>query len=148
LVDLFINTSLSEIPMPIVKWLPRYETGIPEIDRQHKQLFQAINDLGNAFYQGTAKAEAARVLDFLLSYTAVHFETEEIWMQAHGYPSIDLHVADHAELTDKVRDLNRRFVAGEQPIIEVAIFLADWLKHHIDTRDMDFIRHARGSIRP
>ena len=133
--------------MAIVLWSPRYETGIPEIDHQHRQLFQAFNDLGNAFYQGTAKAETARILDFLLSYTVVHFETEEIWMRAHGYPSIDLHVADHAELTDKVRDLKRRLEAGEHPTIEVAVFLADWLKHHIDTRDMDFIRHAQGAHR-
>ena len=55
-----MNISISETPMPIAKWSPRYETGIPEIDHQHRQLFQAFNDLGKAFYQGTAKTETAR----------------------------------------------------------------------------------------
>ena len=41
-------------------WSSRYETGIELIDRQHKALFAAVNQLAHAFKAGTASDQAER----------------------------------------------------------------------------------------
>ena len=129
--------------MAIANWSSRYETGIGSIDSQHQALFQALNKLADSFKAGTPKEQVKDSLDFLVKYTAEHFQTEERYMRDMDYPGLGPHVALHAELMEKAHALQAKHLQGTPTTMEVTIFLADWLKHHINAVDMEYVAFAR-----
>lgn len=133
--------------MPIAIWSSRFETGIPVIDKQHQTLFDAVNKLADSFKNGTASTQVKASLDFLVSYTAEHFQTEEKYMKEMDYPKLTSHMAEHAQLLGKARDLQAKLAEGKPVTVEVTAFLADWLKHHINEVDMGYVEFAKAQAR-
>ena len=130
--------------MPIAIWNSRYETGIDAIDAQHKGLFEAFNQLADAFTAGTAPAHVKHCLKDLLDFTVDHFRTEESFMEALGYPDLAAHRAEHAQLVEKARTLQARG-SMDQPAVamDLTIFLANLMTGHIDEADLTMIRFLR-----
>jgi len=131
--------------LSIVNWHSRYETGIPEIDAQHRRLFQAVNDLCDSFREGRAHAQVVETLAFLQQHSIEHFATEEAWMESHNFTHLAAHQLEHKEFAAHILDLKRRFEEGELLSHKVAIFLANWLQYHLDGGDLKFAQHARES---
>lgn len=129
--------------MAIANWNSRYETGIGIIDTQHKALFDAVNRLADSFKAGTSKAQVKDSLDFLVKYTVEHFQTEEKHMRDMDYPKLASHLAEHAQLIVKAKDLQARLADGKPVTMDVTIFLADWLKHHINEVDMGYVNFTK-----
>lgn len=129
--------------MAIANWSSRYETGIGIIDTQHKALFEAVNKLADSFKAGTSKAQVKDSLDFLVKYTVEHFQTEEKYMRDMDYPKLTSHMAEHAQLILKAKDLQDKLAEGKSMTMDVTIFLADWLKHHINDVDMDYVAFTK-----
>jgi hemerythrin len=126
--------------MVFARWLPIYETGHPEIDEQHKQLFQMINRFENAMSEGHGQEVMEPILRELVAYTLKHFSAEETLMAASGYGEIEHHRNLHLELTGQVEELLLRFSKGYLTLPStLSKFLANWLKHHIREEDMPFI---------
>jgi hemerythrin len=126
--------------MTIAIWNSRYETGIAQVDDQHRALFEAVNRLAASFGAGKATAQVSESLDFLAEYTLEHFRCEEHFMREMDYPGLAVHVREHERLIEKVQHLQARLAEGKPVTIEVTIFLADWLKHHIHGSDMAYVR--------
>jgi len=129
--------------MGIAIWSSRYETGHRIIDSQHQALFGAINQLAESFRAGNSSCQVRESLAFLEEYTCEHFQTEEGLMREAGFAGLAEHAAIHAELVEQVRELQARLEGGQPATMEVMIFLADWLTHHIDEADMalvDFLK--------
>jgi hemerythrin-like metal-binding protein len=129
--------------MAIANWNSRYETGIGIIDTQHKALFKAVNKLADSFRAGTSKTQVKDSLDFLVQYTFEHFQTEEKYMREMDYPKLTSHMAEHAQLLVKAKDLQDKLAEGKSLTMDVTIFLADWLKHHINEVDMDYVSFVK-----
>ena len=126
--------------MPVAVWSDTYVTGIEDIDAQHKGLFEAINHLADCFHTGRAAEGALEALDFLAEYTKEHFETEEEFMRVMAYPRLSLHESEHTVLLTKVLNLQVKLDEGFLITADVASFVADWLAHHINESDMDYVR--------
>lgn len=127
--------------MPLVSWSDRYATGIPEIDAQHQTLFQAVNDLHDGLMAGKGKASIDKTLDFLVQYTQSHFQSEETFMQQQGFEGLAAHRTEHKMLLEEVavfREQYTRNAATVRPM-EVARFLGDWLTHHIQRMDLQYV---------
>ena len=129
--------------MAIANWSSRFETGITVIDTQHKELFEAINAFADSFKSGTSSSQVKESLAFLLKYTIEHFETEEKLMREMCYPRLAEHAAAHAELAQESLDLATSVKNGNFVTMDVAVFVADWLLHHIYNMDMDYVAFAR-----
>lgn len=114
-------------------WSDLFETGIAEIDEQHRHLVDLINYLGRDAESATPE-HIDQSLQVLAEYTVLHFQTEENLMTAGQV------AADHA---DHHRDTHQRFIRqvtewlahrgrpqgiGLQQLLE---FLANWLVFHI-----------------
>lgn len=91
--------------MPRFEWLPDYETGDAEIDRQHRQLLTLANLLFDAVAEGRDDAILKQAFDALLLYTHQHFEDEERFFAAIGSTQLERHRDEHKQLADEVRDL-------------------------------------------
>lgn len=133
--------------MALANWNSHYETGIGIIDSQHKALFQAVNKLGGSFKAGTSKAQAKESLDFLVKYTFEHFQTEEKYMREMGYPELSSHIVLHADLMTRVKALQAKLQKGTPITMDVMVFLADWLKHHINRDDMSYVAFMKENKR-
>lgn len=132
--------------MPVAVWDAKYETGIEEIDSQHKNLFAAINHLAECFRARKTESGAAQALTFLNDYTKEHFDTEEEFMRVVGYPMLSHHRVEHNELLAKVQNLRIRQDEGFLITAEVAIFVADWLAHHIGEADMGYVEFIKDRL--
>ncbi len=130
--------------MAIANWSSRYETGIELIDAQHKSLFTALNVLADSFRTGRSKALMDESLEALLAYTAEHFHTEERYMREFSYPGLAAHLAEHAILIVKARELRERFTEGSPVVMDVTIFFVELLKHHIDKVDRAMVEFLKG----
>ena len=62
------------------------ETGNSIIDREHRELFQAVNQLMDSCGYGKGRAAMEPAIKFLLDYVDKHFAHEEQLQQASGYP--------------------------------------------------------------
>jgi hemerythrin len=134
--------------MVTINWLSRYQTGIAEIDAQHMLLYEVVNDLIDSFRRGDPNDQVAGVVNFLVTYTLEHFDSEEAWMERQGYPGLEAHRKEHQDLILRISALKQRIDEGERPIMEVMILLADWLEYHIHDYDQAFAEYSRGENLP
>lgn len=127
-----------------ISWKEEFETGIPEMDRQHMWLVGLINDLYVSMEFGTS-AETEKVLQGLVEYTKIHFTNEERLQERHGYPDLQTHRKMHDDLLAEALDFRKRFHHGE-PGIEANLmwFMKDWLINHIKLQDTKIAGHILG----
>jgi len=117
-----------------VVWSEDYATGDAEIDAQHKQLFQYLDDLETHMEEGIDDAYVKRFLDALGIYTRSHFCYEEICMRVKKCPVAERNKDQHAKLLDAYIQFCRRFEvegASEDLLNRLHDFLESWLINHI-----------------
>ena len=125
--------------MAFMKWDEKYSVNIEIIDKQHKRLFELIENFYDALKQKQIKRGMSEILEGLTEYSIYHFQTEEALMEQHRYPNYQQHRAIHAQFIEKVGEFRSRFESGQLLIpIEVANFLKDWLSNHILGTDKQF----------
>jgi len=126
------------------QWNPEYYTGNKKVDEEHRQLFEIVNELHDAMKKGHGKDVLQQTLDKLIKYTIQHFTDEEIFMLSKGYPRYQEHKKIHQELTQKVKELRNKFIAGNVNInIELLHFLNQWLAHHIKGEDFKLFKYIK-----
>ncbi len=122
--------------MSMFQWRQEYSVGYPQIDEQHKRLFEIADELHVAMAAGKGKEVLGKILGNLIAYTKAHFATEERLMQAHRYPDYAVHKAAHDTLTAQVIKFQKDFERGRAAMsVDLLQFLKDWLTHHIGETD-------------
>jgi len=136
--------------MPLFIWSPTYELGITAMDRQHQTLVEAINELHDAMLAGRERETVQKTIHQLISYTKVHFESEEQLLTAKGYPTFADHRMQHHAFVKRVLDFHNQFMDGRVVLsAEVMQFLKDWLASHILIEDRGYAvwMKERGLVR-
>ena len=133
-------------------WDSRFETGIPLVDAQHKQLVDVINTLGNELMLGDVSEERLQALFHQLAeYARHHFSDEEIMMRnlAVDARHQDEHIAHHRQFVAQLVNLWKSRASMAKPAELVHGFLAAWLTVHIlgedqaMARQMDRLNHGQ-----
>lgn len=126
--------------MSYFTWQDKFDTGIEDVDRDHRILADLISQLHDAFASGKGETAIGPVLAVLVDYTDYHFKREEALMSQYGYPQLPAHRAEHESLKSKVYDIRNRFEAKDGSAIgnELLAFLHFWLYFHILDVDMAF----------
>lgn len=130
--------------MAYMDWKEDYSVGNALIDKQHQALFALVNEVADKVKAGNMP-EIIGVIKRLATYTVEHFKDEEAIMKKAGYASFEDHQMIHAELVEKVLDLQAK-LEKKQPVSMVGIirFLSDWLKDHILQDDMAYKAAIKG----
>ena len=133
--------------MTIVEWTPDLDTGIPDIDEQHKQMVHHIND----FYEAANakdKERMAIVLFDLINSTLAHFQYEEALMEQAKYPLLEPHRRVHKNFIDKLMALHEKLQTMETTD-DIAVLLIDsldgWLFRHIRINDKGYTNSVNES---
>ena len=119
--------------METVAWQQSFDTGIEEIDNQHRQLLGYLNELGAAI-RFKDQGKITSVLDGLSDYTMSHFAFEETLMEEAEYKYLGPHKHVHQMLIKKVVEFGSKLKAGEDIGEELYGFLRRWLINHIQKR--------------
>lgn len=116
-------------------WCASFETGIIEVDDQHKRLIELTNTLGTELTESGMQSERMEeVLTDLISYARQHFEDEEKLMVAKHVDRrhIDKHVKEHNSFLEYVLMLTgEQMKQGDKSGQKVFEFLTHWLAFHI-----------------
>lgn len=127
-----------------IKWNREMLTGVPDIDKQHRQLVALINDLHHALREGKTQQSMKEILDEVVEYTKYHFSFEEQMMQRCSYPDLNNHKRLHESLVRQVLNIYDGFENGKNCIgIETFNFLKDWLTNHILKVDKSYSAKMR-----
>ncbi|THF64194.1 bacteriohemerythrin [Pseudothauera rhizosphaerae] len=123
----------------LFQWSDEFSVGVDEIDDQHVELVDLLNQLHAAVREHRGSAAVRGTLDELVDYTRTHFAAEEHMMRDSGYPDYAEHRVHHEALIDQVRALQQKLDSGEASItFELLHFLRVWLMRHIGESDKRF----------
>jgi hemerythrin len=124
--------------MTFMSWRKDYEVGVPQIDAEHRRLFDLINEFHDTFTQVDARKQIAQMLNRLVAYAEEHFQHEEQLMGDSGYPQLDMHRELHSGLVSSIFAINERLAADTaKASTETVQFLKNWLLQHILKHDVD-----------
>ncbi|MDO4725492.1 MAG: bacteriohemerythrin, partial [Comamonadaceae bacterium] len=112
--------------MSILQWTPDMNTGIAEIDRQHRRIVEYINML-HEVRQTHDRQRLGEVIAEMVDYTISHFAFEEALIEEAGYVFSGPHKKVHELFTRKVTQMQRRFDSGEDVSEELHGMLSRWL---------------------
>jgi hemerythrin len=122
--------------MPFITWQAKYETGIPDIDQQHRTLIKLINELSDSLKTGNVNDKISGVLSELVDYAKNHFAFEEEFMQRMKYAGLKRHREQHASLSQHIVSILLRMRRGDTvSAFELLSFLKGWLDDHIAKED-------------
>ncbi len=133
-------------------WEPQFETGISQVDIQHRRLFDRLETVGRlaaqqAPYSEAEREEIKRSVYDLEDYSEAHFTLEETLMQENEYPGLEDHIKDHERFTATAKEmlvkLDKVLSADDKEIKsfvrQLYEFLQHWLKHHILVKDHQYV---------
>jgi hemerythrin len=127
-------------------WTSALAIGVPEIDAQHKTLFERAGRFEAAVRAREPHYRLEDLFAYLVDYARVHFAAEEQFMRDAGYPGLAEHVQDHSEFRRRLLALVPRWESEEEsPAMLAALvgFLDSWLTSHVTTTDQrigDYVR--------
>ena len=130
----------------MLAWDPSLAIGIPEIDEQHRSLFEQATRFDAAVRSGLKGKEIQGLFSFLAGYANEHFEAEERIMREAGYPRLASHVLEHAEFRRRLATLLPHWESeGDSTALLMAVsgFLMRWLREHIAASDRAIGDHLR-----
>lgn len=128
----------------VFPWNKNFETGIEEIDLQHKKLASLLNQLANTLVKDE-RLKTLEIFDELAQYATFHFESEEqIWRDTFGEDNwFDSHLMSHASFLPKVLTIKEedKGDALNNVVEDIVKFLIRWLAFHIidDDKKMSLV---------
>ncbi len=125
--------------MALMTWTKaEFGTDVPVCDEQHQTIFAMVNQLYETAAGGDKNA-IGKLLDELIDYVVMHFQTEEKLMQEKGYSGYAAHKAEHDKLVATCADLQKKFHAGQAEVTQdTARFVCDWLLNHVPKVDRPY----------
>lgn len=132
--------------MAVLQWVPELDTGIHEIDVQHRRIVDYINKL-HELRQSPDRQALGDVIGETVDYTMSHFAFEESMMESAGYLFSGPHKRVHDLFVRKVAEMQSRFDAGEDVTAELHGMLSRWLFNHIRNEDHGYIDSVKAYLR-
>ncbi len=91
--------------MSPLQWRGEFDTGIREMDVEHRQLIAHIREFQVEMAAGADVSKIVSILRQIYSEIAEHFALEEKLMRRMRFPAYADHKEDHETLLDDLRDI-------------------------------------------
>lgn len=125
--------------MQFFRWRDEFETGIPRLDTQHRQLVELLNRLRAAVQAKEPLAELQALATELTLHVRLHFSDEEMIMEGAQYPGTVQHRSRHGEFTDGILELQRHLVLHRSSyFVQIMNFELEWIARHLEEEDSKF----------
>jgi hemerythrin-like metal-binding protein len=120
-----------------LEWtVERNGVAVPEIDEQHREIFQLGNDLCQALAGGALLSAVEPGVRALIAHTADHFEREERMMRTKRYRAYAWHKGQHDTVRGRLAQLEQSVKQGDrEAVLPVLDYLTAWLQTHTAVSD-------------
>lgn len=136
------HTGCGEIGETLV-WRDEFETGVAEIDQEHRALVDCMNNLALLVRRGDVSGLSSAV-SFLSSYVHAHFGNEERLMHDWHYPMLGEHVQEHRRFVQEFGKLKEAILGGQHDALylcfQIQLLMFDWFAHHTTRTDRHLSR--------
>jgi len=119
-------------------WSEDFETGLADIDVQHRVIFALAQRIEELEERGDTDALLEVAIVEAFRFARAHFGCEEQLMLAYDYAGIAQHRAEHASLLQEIAALVERQDANPREII---LFTCKWLMSHSLLEDRCLAQH-------
>ena len=124
----------------MIEFSSNLETKIPQIDEQHKELINRINNV-LALEKGVDSKEVTeKTINMLGAYIEEHFRDEEELQRKSGYPDYEWHREQHRLYIDSFKRLKEEYEKNGPSInftLELNKSIIQWIVTHIRSADTD-----------
>jgi hemerythrin len=123
--------------MALIEWRDEFNTGIAEVDHEHRELVDLINQLHEQLQRDADHDTVSAFLGEVFAKISAHFALEETVMRKHRYDEYEAHKAEHETLLDGIRDIMDDYEAGSYANADEALAttVQDWFVNHFKTKD-------------
>jgi hemerythrin len=123
--------------MALIEWRKEFETGVADVDHEHRELVDLINDLHGEIVKGSDHARINEFLGEVFAKIAAHFALEESIMRKHRYDEYEAHKAEHEALLDEIRDIMDEAELAADGNYQTALSetVRDWFVNHFKSKD-------------
>lgn len=131
----------AELETEKAEWSPSVETGLPEIDRQHRQLFE----LAASFRGEGDQIRVMKTLAQLADYANTHLRDEEAMLREIGYAGLAEHQRQHAQFRAMLRQLldDARKLSLDDIASRIEDLINGWFYRHILTVDIEYVAQVK-----
>ncbi|MGB9141894.1 MAG: bacteriohemerythrin [Aestuariivirga sp.] len=123
--------------MALIEWRKEFETGVADVDHEHRELVDLINRLHESIASGADRSRITEFLGEVFARIAAHFALEESIMRKHAYDEYEAHKAEHEKLLDEIRDIMDAQQDNPSSAYEEGLSLTvrDWFVNHFKSKD-------------
>lgn len=133
--------------MPIMTWDQTLDIGVEPMNREHREILDAMNKIFDAHEAGQRGAAIDTLVARLGDVCVRHFADEEKFMAKAGYPGLQSHKLIHVQL---LKDFSTHAAAiksaGGAANSDFFGFLKRWLVAHIKGIDAKYAAHANSAM--
>jgi hemerythrin len=122
-----------------------YAVGVDIIDNQHKYLFSLVSEIYTTIIKND-KENLKLILMKLIYHTNLHFKTEIEYLLENGADTKEIvsHLNEHYNITNTLHEkVERYFLYGEDIMIDLALFINNWISDHIIEYDVEIFRKIK-----
>ena len=127
-----------------IQWEESMSVGDEQLDREHRELVDIVNQIGESITSGTSREHGA-LINQLLNLTRNHFHNEEQELARTGYPEVESHTREHQRLMERIVTLLRndnRDGISPQLLVQVREWVIDHFLDH-DRSYASFLKDRR-----
>ncbi|MCB1316255.1 MAG: bacteriohemerythrin, partial [Leptospiraceae bacterium] len=123
-----------------VQWNDSFSVGVPEMDDQHRNLFDILNELNAAMNANKSRETIESIIAQLSEYIVNHLRDEEQLLRKYNYPDLAKHEQSHKKFVEKVNELTGALLQDDSRILgyDIMNFVGDWLVSHIQKVDRQY----------
>lgn len=123
--------------MALIEWKEEFNTGVAEVDHEHRHLIDLINRLDERLRHEDSDTTVVEFLGEIFARISAHFALEEKVMRDRRYDAYDEHKADHERLLDVIRDIMDDYETGAYDDVAGTLseHLERWFGEHFKTMD-------------
>ena len=121
-----------------MNWNQEFESGLADIDVQHRYIFALIERV-NELSDQADRSKLTEIAAELGRLAICHFGCEERLMSAYKFPEAERHLREHEKLLDVVREFQR---GSDYHAHHLALFLCNWLVSHTMLEDRKLALHV------
>lgn len=113
-------------------WSDTYSVGVMELDHQHKELLNLVNQIYAMDPNTVSKTDVFSTLNALVIYAQTHFDTEERYLKAYNFPKLIEHQKEHIAFTTDVFKFAEKLEKNDPNIHrKIVDFIRNWYVSHI-----------------
>ncbi|TRZ92380.1 MAG: hypothetical protein D4R84_12425 [Rhodocyclaceae bacterium] len=140
----------------LIQWGDHLSVGHPEIDAQHKEIYEFGAEIYESWRNGVRVGELRVSTDRLFGLLRNHFVYEERLLAGIGYGDLKQHVAEHRAMLKELQDMREHFKTLSDdddspggsvlsPNWSVMQFILAFALGHVMTSDMSYVQPLKAS---